>query len=165
VAQPTADQAREVFEARLLIEPPLARLATQRITRAGIKLLEAHLDREAAAHRAGNRREAIRLSGQFHATLAQLADNTVMLRIVKDLITRSSIIIAMYGDAGFSNCRDDEHNAIVAALRGGNADQAEVLMRAHLGHIKDHLQPGRQTQQTQDLVTLFGNGKSDGKRA
>ena len=38
-------------------------------------------------------------------------------------------------------------------------------MRAHLGHIKDHLQPGRQTLHTHDLVALFGNGKSDGKRA
>jgi DNA-binding GntR family transcriptional regulator len=165
VAQPTAEQAREVFEARLLIEPPLARLAAQRIKRAGLKALAVHLDKEAAAHAAGNRREAIRLSGQFHAALAQVADNTVTLRIVKDLITRSSIIIAMYGDAGFSNCRDDEHSAIVAALRSGDADQAEALMRAHLGHIKDHLQPGRQTVQPQDLVALFGNGKSDGKRA
>jgi DNA-binding GntR family transcriptional regulator len=116
VAQPTADQAREVFEARLLIEPPLARLAAQRIKRVGIKALALNLDKEAAAHAAGNR-------------------------------------------------RDVEHNAIVASLRAGNADQAEALMRAHLGHIKDHLQPGRQTLQTHDLVALFSNCKSDGKRA
>ena len=56
-------------------------------------------------------------------------------------------------------------NKFLAALRAGNADQAEALMRAHLGHIKDHLQPGRQALQTHDLVALFGNGKSDGKRA
>jgi len=160
VAQPTADQAREVFEARLMIEPPLARLAAQRIKRADIKSLEAHLDKEAVAHAAGNRREAIRLSGQFHAALAQVAENTVTLRIVKDLITRSSIIIAMYGDAGFSNCRDDEHSAIVAALRTSDADGAETLMRAHLAHIKDHLQPGRQAMESQDLVALFGSTRA-----
>ena len=160
VAQPSAEQAREVFEARLLIEPPLARLAAQRIKRPSIKALEAHLDKEAAAHAAGNRREAIRLSGLFHTALAQEADNTVTLRIVKDLITRSSIIIAMYGDAGFSNCRDDEHSAIVAALRDGNADQTEALMRAHLGHIKDHLQPGRQPMQTQVVVALLGGARA-----
>ena len=152
VAQPSADLAREVFEARLLIEPPLARLAAQRITRAGIRALKTHLNKEAAAQAAGNRREAIGLSGQFHAALAQVAGNTVTLRIVKDLITRSSIIIAMYGDVGFSNCRDDEHAAIVAALQAGDADRAEALMRAHLGHIKDHLQPDRRALQTQDLV-------------
>lgn len=160
VAQPSADQAREVFEARSMIEPPLARLAAQRIKRAGIHSLEAQLDKEAAAHAAGNRREAIRLSGQFHAALAQVAENMVTLRIVKDLITRSSIIIAMYGDAGFSNCRDDEHSAIVAALRAGDADGAETLMRAHLGHIKDHLQPGRQALPNQDLVALFGGARA-----
>lgn len=157
VAQPSADQAREVFEARLVTEPPLAKMAAQRIKRPEIKALESHLRKEHAAHAAGNRREAIRLSGQFHAALAQVANNTVLLRIVKDLITRSSIIIAMYGDTGFGNCRDDEHTAIVAALRDRKAELVEKLMRTHLGHIRDHLQPGRRASQTQDLVALFGN--------
>lgn len=156
VAQPTAGQAREVFEARLVTEPPLARLAAQRIKRAGIKALEAHLHKESAARAAGNRREAIRLSGQFHAALAQMANNTVMLRIVKDLITRSSIIIAMYGDVGLGNCRDDEHSAIVTALREGKADLVEALMRDHLAHIQVHLHSGPRVLQTRDLVDLFG---------
>jgi hypothetical protein len=33
-------------------------------------------------------------------------------------------------------------------------------MQAHLGHIKDHLQPGRQALQTQDLVALFGSPRA-----
>ena len=156
VAQPTADQAREVFEARLLIEPPLARLAAQRIKRVGIKALAVHLDKEAAAHAAGNRREAIRLSGQFHVALAQVADNAVMLRIVKDLVTRSSLIIGMYGDPGFTNCRDDDHMAIVDALLAKDGVQAEQLMKAHLSHITEHLDLERQLVAQADLVSLFG---------
>ena len=165
VAQPTSDQAHEVFEARLVTEPPLAKLAAQRIKRAEIKALESHLRKEHAAHKAGNRREAIRLSGQFHAALAQVANNTVLLRIVKDLITRSSIIIAMYGDTGFGNCRDDEHSVIVTALRDGKAELVEDLMRAHLIHIRDHLHPGRRALQTQDLVALFGSPQRLGPAA
>jgi DNA-binding GntR family transcriptional regulator len=156
VAQPNAEQARAVFEARLLVEPPLIRMAAQRAKRADIAALKKNVRLELAAHKEGNRREAIRLSGLFHGALAQLAGNEVMLRIVRDLIARSSLIIGMYGDAGFSNCRDDEHSALVAALSAGDCDLAEKLMREHLSHIKDHLQLDRHPSGQQDLVVIFG---------
>ena len=156
VAQPTAEQARAVFEARLLVEPPLIRMAAKRAKRADITALKKNVRQELVAHKEGNRREAIRLSGLFHAALAQLAGNEVMLRIVKDLIARSSLIIGMYGDAGFSNCRDDEHSALVAALSVGDCNMAEKLMREHLSHIKDQLQLDRNPMAQQDLLLLFG---------
>jgi len=157
VAQPSAQQAREIFEARLAIEPSLARLAAQRLRRADVKTLQALLRKESQAHLAGNRREAIRLSGQFHVALAQMADNSVMLRIVKDLVTRSSLIIGIYGDPGFTNCRDDDHMAIVAALDEKDGTRAESLMKSHLHHITEHLDLGRQVAVQADLVSLFGD--------
>ncbi len=156
VAQPSAQQAREIFEARMAIEPSLARLAAERVKRADVKTLQALLRKEAQAHKAGNRREAIRLSGQFHVALAQVADNSVMLRIVKDLVTRSSLIIGMYGDPGFTNCRDDDHISIVDALLAKDGLQAEQLMKAHLSHITEHLDLERQLVAQADLVSLFG---------
>lgn len=155
VAQPSAQQAREIFEVRLAIEPSLARLAAERVKRSDAKTLQALLRKEAQAHEAGNRREAIRLSGQFHVALAQVADNSVMLRIVKDLVTRSSLIIGMYGDPGFTNCRDDDHMAIVDALLVQDGAQAEQLMKAHLSHITEHLDLDRQLVAPADLVSLF----------
>jgi DNA-binding GntR family transcriptional regulator len=156
VAQPSAQQAREIFEARLAIEPSLARLAAERVKRSDVKTLQALLRNESQAHKAGNRREAIRLSGQFHVALAQVADNSVMLRIVKDLVTRSSLIIGMYGDPGFTNCRDDDHMSIVDALSAKDGSQAEQLMKAHLSHITEHLDLERQLVAQADLVLLFG---------
>jgi DNA-binding GntR family transcriptional regulator len=155
VACPTAKQAREIFEARLSLEPPLANLAAQRATAADIKNLEKHLIKESAAHNAGNRREAIRLSGQFHNSLALAADNEVMLKMVKDLVTRSSLIIGMFGDSGITNCRDDEHAGIIQAMRSADGKLAEKLMAAHLIHIKDHLNLDRPKADVKDLVSLF----------
>ena len=155
VACPTAKQAREIFEARLSLEPPLANLAAQRATAADIKNLEKHLIKESAAHNAGNRREAIRLSGQFHNSLALAADNQVMLKMVKDLVTRSSLIIGMFGDSGITNCRDDEHAGIIQAMRSADGKLAEKLMAEHLIHIKDHLKLDRPKADVKDLVSLF----------
>ena len=157
VAQPSAQQAREVFEARLAIEPSLARAVAQRLRRADANMLAGLLRKESQAHVAGNRREAIRVSGQFHVALAEVAGNSVLLRIVKDLVTRSSLIIGMYGDPGFTNCRDDDHSAIVAALDAGDGATAEALMRDHLSHITEHLHLERQIVGSTDLVSLFGD--------
>jgi DNA-binding GntR family transcriptional regulator len=155
VACPTAKQALDIFEARLILEPPMADLAAQRAKAEDIKDLEQHLIKESAALNAGNRREAIRLSGQFHNSLATVADNAVMLRMVKDLVTRSSLIIGMFGDSGITNCRDDEHAGIIQALRSADGKLAKKLMAEHLNHIKDHLNLDRPRGDVKDLVSLF----------
>jgi DNA-binding GntR family transcriptional regulator len=156
VASPTAAQAREVFEARLALEPTIARLAVQRATDADITALEAHLQAEHAAHTVERRHEAIRLSGQFHIMLAQIASNSVMLRMMKELVTRTSLIIGIFGAPGISNCRDDEHEQIVAAFRGRETDVAASLMGAHLRHIEAHLHLDRKVDPSVDLLKLFG---------
>ncbi|MDZ4093985.1 MAG: GntR family transcriptional regulator, partial [Paracoccaceae bacterium] len=113
VASPTAKQAREVFEARLVLEPTIARLAVERATNADIANLSAHLKMEHDAHNHDSRNQAIRLSGQFHILLAQIASNAVMLRMMKELVTRTSLIIGIFGAPSVTNCRDDEHDLIL----------------------------------------------------
>lgn len=159
VASPSARQAREVFEARLALEPTIARLAVERATPANLAALREHLEMEYAAHRGHQRRDAIRLSGQFHVLLAQFAGNAVMLRMTKELVTRSSLIIGIYGSAGVSNCRDDDHAAIVDAFRSADAGKAEAMMRAHLSHIEKHLDLESQARRAVDLVELFSRPK------
>jgi len=158
VACPTPKQAREIFEARISLEPSLANLAAERAKAADLTRLEKHLQKESAARQAGNRREAIRLSGQFHTALAQAADNEVMLRMVKDLVTRSSLIIGMFGDQQSTNCSDDEHDGIIQALRARDGTQAQERMAAHLDHIRNHLELARPKGDTKDLVSLFKRG-------
>jgi DNA-binding GntR family transcriptional regulator len=155
VARPTAKQARDIFQARLLVEPSLAKIAVGNARAKDITALERHLHKETEAHKTGNRREAITLSGQFHTALAQIADNAVMLRTVKDLVARSSLIIGMFGHTGVNNCRDDEHAGLLQAFRTGDGDLAHQLMEQHINHIKDHLDLNKPKPQEQDLVGLF----------
>ena len=139
VARPTAKQARDIFQARLLVEPSLAKIAVGNAKARHIGALERHLLKETKAHKTGNRREAITLSGQLHTALAEIADNEVMLRTVKDLVARSSLIIGMFGHTGVNNCRDDEHAGLLQAFRTGDGDLAHKLVAQHINHMKDHL--------------------------
>src|SRR5215216_1345657 len=66
IAQPSEQEAREVFEARLLIEPRLVELFIAKAGKADIKRLQTCIEDEEAARVAGDMRRAIRLSGDFH---------------------------------------------------------------------------------------------------
>jgi DNA-binding GntR family transcriptional regulator len=155
VASPTAEQAREVFEARLALEPSIARLAAERASPGDLKRLSAHLEREATAHDTGQRRDAIKLSGQFHIMLAQIAGNTVMLRMMKELVARTSLIIGIFGAPGVSNCRNDEHQLLLDALGAGDADWAARLMTDHLSHVQGHLDLDARTPASVDIVAVL----------
>lgn len=157
VAKPTAQQAMEVFEARMLLEPVIARIAVLKAKPSQIKALERHLVKESSAHAAGDRKEAIRLSGQFHTDLANLTGNSVLHQLVKDLVTRSSLIIGMFGETGVINCRDEEHASIIQALRSGDANLVQELMARHIAHIREHVDLNKATHASTDLLAIFSS--------
>lgn len=139
VASPSIEEARAVFEARREVEPNITRLAVQRASADDIARLQQHVDAEHKAHDEGNRREAIRLSGQFHIRLAQIANNDILTKWVRELVTRSSLIVGIYGSAGVSDCRDHDHEKLLNAFIGKDFLVASELMQKHLFSIEKNL--------------------------
>ncbi|BBE73367.1 GntR family transcriptional regulator [Oharaeibacter diazotrophicus] len=142
VARPTPEEARQVFAARRMIEPGLAIAAAERIGPADVEALEAHLAREAAAIAERGptaRRAEIRASGDLHLMIAAIAGNDLVTRFLRDLVARSSLVIALYGRSGASSCARDEHGGIVEALGRRDGALAGALMREHIDHIEADL--------------------------
>ncbi|TIL50698.1 MAG: GntR family transcriptional regulator, partial [Mesorhizobium sp.] len=84
VAQPTKQEAREVFEARALIEPKVAALAADVAKPAEIAQLRLHLEKEHEALHAGRDSDAIMLSAKFHVGIAEIAGHSILTGFVKD---------------------------------------------------------------------------------
>ena len=142
VANPTPDEARQVFAARRMVEPGLAIAACQRVTPDDLERFRVHLDTEAkylAEHGPNARRAEIRASGDFHLLLATVAGNAILQRFMEELIARSSLVIALYGRSGASTCGHSEHGDILAALASGNAAEASAHMLRHIDHIEADL--------------------------
>ena len=59
----------------------------------------------------------MRLSGDFHRELAALAGNEVLRNFINELISRTSLIIALYESPGAVPCSYSEHKEIVDALQ------------------------------------------------
>jgi DNA-binding GntR family transcriptional regulator len=155
VARPSVQEAREVFATRRLLEAEVVRGLARGLPAGDASRLARHVELECEAHWRHDRRTSIRLSGEFHLLLAELAGNRVIERFLRDLVSRTSLIIAVYEAPGRSCCSFDEHAALIEAIGGGRAEAAVEGMMAHLCGIEGRLLLDRPPGQTVDLKAVF----------
>jgi DNA-binding GntR family transcriptional regulator len=142
VAQPSIEEARQVFETRRLIEAGLVRELCSRITTAQIAELRAHLKREREAVARTDPRGIsgrTHLLADFHIVLARLLGNEVLADVLADLLSRSSLIALMYQSSHSAEHSQAEHVAIVDALEKRDARAAVKLMGEHLHAVEHNL--------------------------
>jgi DNA-binding GntR family transcriptional regulator len=139
VAEPSVEEARQVFETRLLLEGAMVRRAATELSKAQIGELRAHLRDEEAAVRRVDVSGRTRLLADFHVVLARMLGNEVLAGILAELVSRSSLIALMYQSAHSAEHSFDEHVAIVDALEKGDARAAVRLMEEHLLHVERNL--------------------------
>lgn len=135
VAQPSKQEAREIFDARMLIEPRVAALAASAAKRPDIVRLRRHLEDEEEALHAGQVNTAISLSARFHVAIAEVAAHSILRELVTDLVSRSSLIIALYWCRRDITCETHAHHALVDALARHKVDHASELMADHLADL------------------------------
>jgi DNA-binding GntR family transcriptional regulator len=154
VASPGVEEARQVFEARRVVEAALIREAAARATPADIDTAARHLAEEGRALAAGDRPAAIRLSGDFHLLLASLARQDVLFDFLRELVSRTALVIALYGTTKASSCGTNEHADLLAAVERCDGDRAAALMLQHLRHVEADLDLAPKPARTTDLSSL-----------
>jgi len=139
VAEPSVDEARQVFEARHMLEAAMIKRAATELTPAQIGELRAHLKAESDAVKRTDVSGRTRLLADFHVVIARMLGNEVLADMVGDLVSRSSLIALMYQSAHSAEHSAGEHIAIVDALEARDARAAVKLMEAHLHHVERNL--------------------------
>ena len=132
VSKPSVKEAREVFEARALLEPRTARAAAERTTRHDLDRLRRHINQENSALAEGKAGQALKLSGLFHIEIARIADQQTIEAFVRQLVSRSSLVIALYWKRRNALCESHAHHALLEAFVRKDGDAAEDLMKGHL---------------------------------
>jgi DNA-binding GntR family transcriptional regulator len=157
VAKPTIGQAHDVFEARQLIEPSILQRLIATLDTGKLQRLQAHLDQETQARERQDARAMVRLSGEFHVLLAELAGNTALTKTMRELSTLTCLIISLYSASTATSCRSDEHSEIVAAIARKDSVRATTIMRHHLDYILGSLHL-EQSSENVDLESIFLSG-------
>jgi DNA-binding GntR family transcriptional regulator len=145
-----------------MIEPTLVELFVARAGKKEIEVLKRCIDEEEEAREAGEMRRAIRLSGDFHLIIAEHAGHQTLGRILRELVSRTSLILMTYSsahakereDATACGCR--EHRALIDAIRLRDAKEAAHRMREHLSRLESQLRFEPPADESPDLTALFG---------
>jgi DNA-binding GntR family transcriptional regulator len=140
VAEPSVEEARQVFEARNMLEAAMIKRAATELTPAHIAELRAHLKAEADAVKRTDVSGRTRLLADFHVVIAGMLGNEVLADMLGDLVSRCSLIALMYQSSHSAEHSFDEHVAIVDALEARDARAAVKLMDAHLHNVERNLQ-------------------------
>jgi DNA-binding GntR family transcriptional regulator len=164
VPRPTLADVRGVYEAHRVLEAGVLAQLIAVLDDALLARLDAHLAAEHAAALAGDRAASVRLSGAFHIHLVDALHNPELSRFLRDLLSRSSVMVSVYEPATESICAVNEHGAIVAALRARDVTRAIHVSREHFRHVESRLRLDDATPATQDLAAVFGLAKKSRRR-
>ncbi|MGM0784111.1 MAG: GntR family transcriptional regulator [Pseudomonadota bacterium] len=156
VTRPTADEAKDVFDARQMVECGLMPAVARRISEADLQELRDMARREREALRTGEQSTAIKLSAAFHERLARLSGNATLAEFVGRLCSRSSLILAVYGSPGHLGCESHDHEDLIAHLAAGNGERAQAFMSRHLKAIEASLSIVEEVDEVPDLHRIFG---------
>jgi len=143
VVQPTAEEARDAFSARRIVEAgilaqsgddegrPLAHV---------IRRLHDHVEQERQAIQGADAATRAFLLADFHVCLAEQMGHRLLCDVLRDLTARTTLAATLYQSRHDADQSCEEHAAIVAALARGDTQAARTLMLEHIGHVEQALQ-------------------------
>ena len=130
VAEPSWEDARDIFDVRISIERIVVTRLAGKLTPAQLAELEDLLAQEKAA--SGSDALAIRLATEFHVRLAEMTERPALIRYVREICYRCALTLSMFARPHSSECAISEHRTLLDALSSGDAITAAGLMEEHL---------------------------------
>jgi DNA-binding GntR family transcriptional regulator len=129
-------QAREIVDARTVLERLVVRRAAERATAGDLRELEGIVASMRAALEIEDNARYTELNGAFHATILRISQHATAARLLDQLhsqgVRSQYRAVFLAGRAAHSLA---EHERIVAAIRRHDADASDRAMDEHLAHV------------------------------
>ncbi|MEH7125951.1 GntR family transcriptional regulator [Bacillus sp. JJ1773] len=141
VIRPTAEEIKDAYSVRLLLEKQAAGLAAERIGKEDIESLYTLIDEEKQIFDQRDTDSYYKMNDSFHAIIAKASQNKLLLEYVKDIVSKTTIYVVLFDplDKLKINPSIEEHTVIVKALESGDRMKAEQAMEKHLVSVIDGL--------------------------
>ena len=132
VADVNVTDLQQLSEMRLSLEALAARLAAQRATSDDLVVLDA-LRQEQATVSPEDSQRLFDLDHKFHQAVAQAAQNRYLAQTLDRLFGLSRRLwVLVLPHLGYLPTAVEKHLDLVEAIKGGDADGAEQIMRLHV---------------------------------
>lgn len=137
VIKPTAEEMKDAYSVRLILEKQSAGLAAERISKEDIAKLYKLIDEEKRTFDHRDTDSYYEMNDSFHFMIAEASQNKLLLEYVKDIVSRTTIYVVLFDplDKLKINPSIEEHIAIVRALESRNKLETEKAMEKHLTSV------------------------------
>lgn len=139
LARLTRNDATELFELRLLIEPYAARLAAKTVSPPLLDTLESLQDKMEAAlavEDTPSQVEATALNNAFHSAILEASRSQLMVEVMRNASREPLLFSATNQYFTIDHMRQlyHEHRTIIAAIKARRPEWAAAEMYSHLEH-------------------------------
>lgn len=132
----------DVLEARHVLEQMTAWYAAQRATAEDKKKIKSSFDLMMTYQKNGDMERAARADAQFHLAIAEASHNLVLLQIMRGLfdlvfstVKENRRVMFRLDDAHNRHQLTEQHEALLQAILGGDAEKAKQVMGEHLNFV------------------------------
>ncbi len=145
-----------LLEARLLVEPEVARLAALRATDADLKALRQAIEERAEVAPSGSPSRMLDIG--FHRLIAEAAKNPVHALLTHALMDLEAEVVVPRIELTAEDSReiDGAHRAIADAIAARQADAAREVMEAHIVDVQRRLRRGEMNEYEKAATVLTG---------
>ncbi|RST49570.1 GntR family transcriptional regulator [Variovorax sp. DXTD-1] len=140
VVEPSADEARDAFSARRIVEAGILAESEGRPLQKVIRKLRDHIADERRAIEGADAATRAFLLADFHVCLAEQMGHQLLVDVLRDLTARTTLAATLYQSKHEAGQSCAEHGAIVAALEAGDTATARKLMIDHIGNVERSLE-------------------------
>lgn len=154
VARPNADEARQVFATRRILERAAVAELVDKLTPDGVAELRSHVERE-EHHADEDRWNTLTLTGEFHSVIARLTGNAVLAKFLEELVLRTSLIIASFEPQGSVDCSHEAHPGIARLILARDKAGAIKAMDEHLDAMEGRLRLDPPPEEKDDIAAIF----------
>ncbi|MDT7919871.1 MAG: GntR family transcriptional regulator [Meiothermus sp.] len=141
----SAEEVREVYDVRALLEGEAAALAAQNATEAELNRLEKLLLKLDALP-AEAYAQQMQVDLDFHTALVEAAHNKTLARIYADLRSSLTLIRSFQQTLSQHPRTRQQHQAILAALKAHDLARAAEAARTHVRYFRDLVMQSLQVQ-------------------
>lgn len=133
-------QIAEFLEARLVVEPEIARMAAAHATTKDANELQAILDNGLAQNDGGEINAFVECDHAFHKKISEMSGSRVLADFARSLHERCTRAWYLHLWQTLDTAASDkQHRAIVKAIRSRDGDAAVRAMRAHLSNLRERV--------------------------
>lgn len=150
VIRPSAEEAMKVYSARRVIEFGLLR-NMRVLSQEGRRILEDHLTREKSAMAGGDRQRLTVLMGDFHIRIAEIAGNSIIVDLLRDLTARTVLVSMLYQSDFHAAQSHEGHCRIYQAMLAGDFNGAAEYAIQHLDEVETGLDLSRRLDPLAEL--------------